>query len=94
MYFNFLFIIAEEFEPTQDSEDDEETIALAEKEAKDVGVELDLLKKESEMSIDDFLDDLPPEYVQALKEGSFGLTISAFHWKLQNRVKCDVWQGL
>jgi len=59
----------DEFLPSQESDDDEETIALAEAEAKDVRREVDLLKKESEMSIDAVLDDLPKEYVDALLKG-------------------------
>lgn len=67
--FDYFKIFSDEFLPCEDSGDDEETIALAETEAKDVRGELDLLEKESKMSIDDVLDDLPKEYVDVLLSG-------------------------
>uniref|UniRef100_A0A1I7U8T0 Helicase domino n=1 Tax=Caenorhabditis tropicalis TaxID=1561998 RepID=A0A1I7U8T0_9PELO len=58
----------EEFRAGSDSEsDDEQTIATAEKGQKkdDVKKELDALQDEANADMDDFLYDLPPEYLQA-----------------------------
>ena len=67
----------DEFEPDDaTSTDDEETIAQEEK--LDFGdsaksktereqEEVDALKRESEISIEDLLDDLPPEYLESLR---------------------------
>lgn len=50
--------------PNEDSEDDEETIAQAEAELPaNTNDEIDALKKESEMDIDDFLKTLPKDYL-------------------------------
>nr|XP_050859524.1 helicase domino isoform X2 [Vespula vulgaris] len=57
----------EEFQPNQSSDDDEETIAKAEEEMKstvDQKEEVELLKKESEMPLEDLLKDLPPNYLE------------------------------
>ncbi|XP_014611101.1 PREDICTED: helicase domino isoform X2 [Polistes canadensis] len=57
----------EEFQPNQSSDDDEETIAKAEEEMKsttDQKEEIELLKKESEMPLEDLLKDLPPNYLE------------------------------
>jgi len=67
----------DEFEPDHaNSSDDEETIAQEEKlDSGDGGKsktereqeEIDALKRESEISIEDLLDDLPPEYLESLR---------------------------
>jgi len=57
-------IFADDFRPESGSEDDEETIAKAEEEAADVKDEVTALAKESEMDFDDFLNDLPPGYLE------------------------------
>lgn len=50
--------------PNEDSEDDEETIAQAEAELPtNTNDEIDALKKESEMDLDDFLKTLPKDYL-------------------------------
>lgn len=50
--------------PNEDSEDDEETIAQAEAELPtNTNDEIDALKKESEMELDDFLKTLPKDYL-------------------------------
>lgn len=43
--------------------DDEETIAKAEKQDKDVGQEVSLLNEECNMSLTELLDNLPPGYL-------------------------------
>lgn len=52
--------------PNEDSDDDEETIAQAEADlqASNTNDEIDALKKESEMDMDDFLKTLPKNYLQ------------------------------
>ncbi|XP_012272468.1 helicase domino isoform X3 [Orussus abietinus] len=57
----------DEFEPNQSSDDDEETIAKAEEEMKSTTnhkEEVELLKKESEIPLEDLLKDLPPNYLE------------------------------
>nr|XP_012145615.1 PREDICTED: helicase domino isoform X2 [Megachile rotundata] len=57
----------EDFQPNQSSDDDEETIAKAEEELKSVTnhkEEVELLKKESEIPLEDLLKDLPPDYLE------------------------------
>ncbi|XP_012056124.1 PREDICTED: helicase domino [Atta cephalotes] len=56
----------EEFQPNQSSDDDEETIAKAEEEMKTTNhkEEVELLKKESEIPLEDLLKDLPPDYLE------------------------------
>ncbi|XP_015114836.1 helicase domino [Diachasma alloeum] len=55
----------DEFEPNQSSEDDEETIAKAEEEMKsNHKEEVELLKKESELPLEDLLKELPPNYLE------------------------------
>ncbi|XP_039480990.1 helicase domino isoform X1 [Drosophila santomea] len=54
----------DDFRPESGSEDDEETIAKAEEDAADVKEEVTALAKESEMDFDDFLNDLPPGYLE------------------------------
>ncbi|XP_066594643.1 helicase domino isoform X3 [Prorops nasuta] len=57
----------EEFEPNQSSDDDEETIAKAEEEMKSTTnhkEEVELLKKESEIPLEDLLKDLPADYLE------------------------------
>ncbi|XP_034942058.1 helicase domino isoform X5 [Chelonus insularis] len=57
----------DEFEPNQSSEDDEETIAKAEEEMKSTTnhkEEVELLKKESEIPLEDLLKELPPNYLE------------------------------
>uniref|UniRef100_A0A8D8WF21 Chromatin-remodeling complex ATPase chain Iswi n=1 Tax=Cacopsylla melanoneura TaxID=428564 RepID=A0A8D8WF21_9HEMI len=55
-----------EFEPEGDWSDDEETIEREEKQVKptDHDKEIELLQKESELSLDDILDQLPPGYLE------------------------------
>ncbi|KAL5289206.1 EP400 family protein [Megaselia abdita] len=54
----------DEFRPAEDSQDDEETIAKAEEENNsDVKDEIAALQKESEMDLDDFLKELPADYL-------------------------------
>ncbi|XP_012528465.1 helicase domino isoform X3 [Monomorium pharaonis] len=56
----------EEFQPNQSSDDDEETIAKAEEEMKATNhkEEVELLKRESEIPLEDLLKDLPPDYLE------------------------------
>ncbi|KAK0093865.1 hypothetical protein PV326_012451 [Microctonus aethiopoides] len=57
----------DEFEPNQSSDDDEETIAKAEEEMKSITnhkEEVELLKKESEIPLEDLLKELPPNYLE------------------------------
>ncbi|EZA58517.1 Helicase domino [Ooceraea biroi] len=57
----------EEFQPNQSSDDDEETIAKAEEEMKltiNHKEEIELLKKESEIPLEDLLKELPPNYLE------------------------------
>lgn len=55
----------DEFSPgNASSDDDEETIAKAEEEATDVNDEVAALQKESEMDLDEFLNELPKDYLQ------------------------------
>lgn len=58
--------ITEEFQPNQSSDDDEETIAKAEEEMKTTNhrEEVELLKRESEIPLEDLLKDLPPNYLE------------------------------
>lgn len=59
--------ITEEFQPNQSSDDDEETIAKAEEEMKlttNHKEEVELLKRESEIPLEDLLKDLPPDYLE------------------------------
>ncbi|XP_046390170.1 helicase domino isoform X2 [Ischnura elegans] len=56
----------DEFEPTQSSTDDEQTIA---KEEEDTGTqgrdeEIEMLKRESEIPLEDLLKELPPDYLE------------------------------
>ncbi|XP_043473179.1 helicase domino isoform X1 [Leptopilina heterotoma] len=54
----------DEFEPNQSSDDDEETIAKAEEEIKsNHKEEVELLKKESIIPLEDLLKELPPNYL-------------------------------
>lgn len=54
----------DEFNPGNESSDDEETIAKAEAEQTGVNEEVEALQRESEMDFDDFLKDLPKDYLQ------------------------------
>ncbi|XP_055631475.1 helicase domino isoform X2 [Toxorhynchites rutilus septentrionalis] len=55
----------EEFHPdTENSDDDEETIAKAEAEATGTNEEVAALQRESEMDLDDFLKNLPKDYLE------------------------------
>lgn len=55
----------DEFEPNQSSDDDEETIAKAEEEIKsNHKEEIELLKKESELPLEDILKELPHNYLE------------------------------
>lgn len=65
--------ITEEFQPNQSSDDDEETIAKAEEEMKlttNHKEEVELLKRESEIPLEDLLKDLPPDYLEVCNKGS------------------------
>ncbi|RLU19108.1 hypothetical protein DMN91_009466 [Ooceraea biroi] len=58
---------SQEFQPNQSSDDDEETIAKAEEEMKltiNHKEEIELLKKESEIPLEDLLKELPPNYLE------------------------------
>lgn len=56
---------SDDFKPNQDSDDDEETIAKAEEEMKsNHKEEVELLKKESELPLEDILKELPPNYLE------------------------------
>ncbi|KAG7202049.1 hypothetical protein KM043_004730 [Ampulex compressa] len=70
----------EEFQPNQSSDDDEETIARAEEEMKSVTnhkEEVELLKKESEIPLEDLLKDLPLDYLED-RDKSFSPTPKEF----------------
>lgn len=55
----------DEFKPdSENSDDDEETIAKAEAEATGTNEEVAALQKESEMDLDDFLKNLPKDYLE------------------------------
>ncbi|XP_058840254.1 helicase domino [Topomyia yanbarensis] len=55
----------DEFQPdSENSDDDEETIAKAEAEATGTNEEVAALQKESEMDLDDFLKNLPKDYLE------------------------------
>ncbi|XP_046595483.1 helicase domino isoform X1 [Neodiprion lecontei] len=57
----------DEFEPNQSSDDDEETIAKAEEEMKSTTnhvEEVEMLKRESELPLEDLLKELPPNYLE------------------------------
>lgn len=62
-----LMIILAEFEPNQSSGDDEETIEAEEKgsgaDAIDHNKEIEMLKRESELPLEDLLKQLPEEYL-------------------------------
>lgn len=71
MYFSYVnsfnLLNIEDFQPNQSSDDDEETIAKAEEELKSVTnhkEEVELLKKESELPLEDLLKELPPDYLE------------------------------
>lgn len=53
----------DEFRPVESESDDETTIALAEKADQGVSEEIAALQKESEMDLDDFLKQLPTDYL-------------------------------
>lgn len=59
-------IFSDEFQPNQSSTDDEETIAKAEE---DMGVlghieEVEMLKRESELPLEELLKELPDDYLE------------------------------
>lgn len=59
--------ITEEFQPNQSSDDDEETIAKAEEEMKlttNHKEEVELLKRESEIPLEDLLRELGEDYLE------------------------------
>ena len=59
------FNYADDFKPNQCSDDDEETIAKAEEEMNlNHEEEVELLKKESELPLEDLLKELPPNYLE------------------------------
>ncbi|XP_029163376.1 helicase domino isoform X2 [Nylanderia fulva] len=63
----------EEFQPNQSSDDDEETIAKAEEEMKlttNHKEEVELLKRESEIPLEDLLKELPPDYLEICNKSS------------------------
>jgi len=70
MKFELCMVCVGEFEPgSATSGDDEETIEHAEVGVgkEEVSNEVDLLQKESEMDLDDFLNELPSGYLSALR---------------------------
>lgn len=54
----------DEFKPNESSDDDETTIAQAEAEATGYNEEIAALQKESQMDLDDFLKQLPANYLE------------------------------
>lgn len=66
-----MLVTLDEFQPRSGSEDDEETIAKAESEAKssEINKEVKLLEMESLMEMDDFLDVLPKGYLESRMRG-------------------------
>ena len=86
----------DDFKPNQDSSDDEETIAKAEEEMKsNHKEEIELLKKESELTLEDFIKELPPNYLEErdkslsplprdVIEEVYCLTFSIFNFILLN----------
>lgn len=61
---NRMCVIADDFEPNSSSEDDEETIAKEECDAPQTNNsdEIERLKQESELPLEDLLKDLPDDY--------------------------------
>lgn len=56
---------ADEFRPdSQTSTDDEETIAQEEDDPNEHKAEIEALQRESEMNLEDFLSELPKDYLQ------------------------------
>lgn len=57
---------ADEFQPNQSSTDDEETIAKAEEDMDILGhiEEVEMLKRESELPLEDLLKELPDDYLE------------------------------
>ncbi|XP_067010530.2 helicase domino [Anabrus simplex] len=65
----------DDFKPGQSSSDDEETIAKAEEDMGTMGTseEVEMLKRESELPLDDFLKELPANYLETrMKEEPSG----------------------
>lgn len=60
----FSYFVADDFEPNTSSEDDEETIAKEEGDAGQTNNsdEIERLKQESELPLEDLLKDLPEDY--------------------------------
>lgn len=69
LFFFYILLIKiffiDEFSPgNASSDDDEETIAKAEAEESEVNEEVAALQRESEMNLDDFLKELPKDYLE------------------------------
>ncbi|CAL4124505.1 unnamed protein product, partial [Meganyctiphanes norvegica] len=62
----------EEFRPDESSDDDEATIAREEDNPEEQADELKLLQKESEQTLEDILNDLPPGYLDSMGQGDEG----------------------
>lgn len=62
--FAFVFLLLDDFEPNSNSEDDEETIAKEEGDADQTNNsdEIERLRQESLLPLDDLLKDLPEDY--------------------------------
>lgn len=83
MYTEFGFQFVAEFEPNQSETDDEETIEAEEKNsAENIEKEIDLLRQESELPLEDLLNQLPAEYLNTVN-------ISASNNKMSKRVDDD-----
>ena len=63
---NFYISLLDEFQPNQSSTDDEETIAKAEEDMGTLGhiEEVEMLKRESELPLEDILKELPDDYLE------------------------------
>lgn len=71
----------DEFRPNEASDDDEETIAQAEAEIPNASTseEVNALKKESEMDLDDFLKSLPKDYLKNRDNIVLSESVSIFY---------------
>lgn len=65
-YFKILFVTVE-FEPSENSTDDEATIGKEDDDPSEQADEVKLLQQESGQTIDDLLTNLPPEYLASLR---------------------------
>jgi len=86
----------EEFRPEESSDDDEATIAREEDNPEEQADEVKLLQKESEQTLEDFLKDLPPGYLdtigQAIDEDASKNSVSdadAYSETSEQKTQCD-----